>query len=366
VAVCAGAGVIAMLSALSSGSVAGTLSGGGRAGKSEIAMGRSGFAIAIGCDPMEVRQLRYAVALAETLHFGRAAERMFITQPAFSQHIARLESELGTPLFERSANRVRLTPAGEAFVARAQRVLAELAATEEEVRDIAGGSAGVLRVGIFAEGAGELMPLIFGAYREAFPRVELRFAELTMGTQVASLVDGAVDVAFLRPPIPDPRVELQALFAEPRVAVLPERHALADADSLSVSDLIDEPFAAAALPAPPRWSSFWCCDDDRGEPGRMAARVGSVGESLAAIAHLGAVDTFPASAARRFSYPGVRYVPLRDGAFTPSAIARRADDDRPLIEGFRAIAARMAERHLAAVPDAVAPEQAPQGTPLPA
>ncbi len=314
---------------------------------------------------MDVRHLRYAVTLAETLHFGRAAERMFITQSAFSQHIARLERELGAQLFERGSNRVRVTPAGEAFVLRAERLLAELAATEADVRQIAAGASGVLVVGVFAEALGELMPVVFHAYRDAYPGVALRFVELNMVTQISALVDGRVDVVFLRPPISDPRIELRPLYAEPRVAVVSAHHPLADADSISVADLIDEPFAAAAFPAPARWSSFWACDDDRGEPSRTAAGVTSVGESLSAVAFLDAVDTYPASGARRYAHPGVRYVSLRDGAYTSIGVATRAGDERPLVTGFRELAERVVRRHLELVPMAVLPEAAPPGTPLP-
>lgn len=315
---------------------------------------------------MEIRHLRYFLTLAETLHFGRAAEREFITQSAFSQHVARLERELGVALFERRSNRVRLTAAGEAFVPRAQRLLDQLREAETEAREIAGGAAGVLRIGVFGEGAGELTPLILGTFRSAFPNVALRFVELTMTTQVEALAGGAVDVAILRPPIPDARLELDVLFAEPRYAVVSERHGLADAESVSVADLIDEPFAAASAPAPRSWSSFWCCDDDRGEPSRTAANVGSIAESLAAVAFLGAVDTFPGAAVRRFPHPGVAFVPMRDGAYATVAVAQRTGDERPLVRSFRSVALRTAREQLDVVPLAVPADQAPPGTPVPA
>ncbi len=312
---------------------------------------------------MELRQLRYAVRLAETLHFGRAAQGEFITQSAFSQQIARLEREFGTQLFERSSNRVSLTPAGKLFVRHAKNMLTELDVMRAEIRQLATGAAGTLRVGVFAEGAGELTPLLFDGFRAAHPGVDLQIVELSISTQVEMLASGAVDVALLRPPIPDGRLELHVLFAEPRFAALPAGHPLASRDELSVNDLAGEPFVSAS--GSPPWSGFWRCAAEGVAPGKTGASVDSVAESLAAIGFLGAVDTFPASAARRYPHPGVAYVPLRDGGYAAVAVAHRRGDGRELVTAFRELAERVAREHLDAVPLAVLPEDAPPGTPLP-
>jgi DNA-binding transcriptional LysR family regulator len=312
---------------------------------------------------METRQLRYVVLLAETLHFGRAAELAYISQPAFSQQIARLERELGTRLFDRSSNRVRLTPAGELLVERATRLLAELDAAEAQVRRVAEGAAGALRVGVFADGAGELTPLLLSHFRRASPETKLVFRELSMTTQLEALTDGAVDVAILRAPIRHPDVELHALFAEPRMAILPRGHALASRAEVSVEDLVDEPFVTAADDAPVGWGAFWRCDADRGRPGRVVAEMTSVEEGLAGVAYLGAVDTCPSATARHYAHPGVAYVPLRDGAYATVAVAHRRGDDRPAVSAFCTVATEVARRRLSVVPTAVAPADAPIGTP---
>ncbi|MEA2269848.1 MAG: hypothetical protein QOC64_2458 [Solirubrobacteraceae bacterium] len=313
---------------------------------------------------METRQLRYVVLLAETLHFGRAAELAYISQPAFSQQIARLERELQTKLFDRGSNRVRLTPAGELLVERAVGLLAQLDATEEQVRGLAEGTSGSLRIGVFADGAGEITPLVLSGYRRAFPDVRLTFSELSMTTQLEALVSGAVDLAILRPPIHDPNVELHVLFAEPRMAVLPRDHPLARVADVSVLDLVDEPFVTAAAGAPDGWGAFWRCDDDRGEPGRVVADMSSIAEGLASVAYLGAVDTCPGATARHYAHPGVAYVPLRDGGYASVAVAHRRGDERPAIGAFCALATEVARRQIAMVPRAVAPGAAPDGTPL--
>lgn len=305
---------------------------------------------------MEVRQLRYVVRLAETLHFGRAAHLEHIAQSAFSGHVARLERELGVQLFDRSHQRVSLTPAGRAFVDRAQELLGQLADAAAEARSHSPRAQQVLRVGTFAEAAGELTPVIFSIYRELQPHVQLEFTELSMVDQLERLVSGDVDVAIVRPPLEDERIALRPIFTEPRVAVLPRRHRLAEADVLSVEDLLDEPFAAADPGAPAGWSSYWTCDDRRGEPGRIATRVRSVGESLMAISCLGAVDTFPKTAARLFQHSGVAYVPLPDAAPSTVAVATRRKDTRPHVELVEVAVARAVNGHLSVVPDAVRSE----------
>jgi DNA-binding transcriptional LysR family regulator len=310
---------------------------------------------------MEIRHLRYFLTLAETLHFGRAAQREYITQSSFSQHVARLEREIGVHLFERSSNRVRLTIAGEAFVPRAQEMLRQLGEAEEEARQIAAGAAGTLRVGIFPSAGGELTPLIFGAYREAFPSVTLQFVEVNMTTQVEALANRTVDVAVLYMPVSDRRVEVSLLFAEPRWAALPRHHPLADADAVSVGELAHEHFVICV--APQCWSSFWRCDDDHGEGGSAPVSVATVTEGLSAIATLGVVDTVPATGTRGFQHPGVAYVPMRDGAYASAGIASRAGEDRPLVRGFVDVAERVAAQHRGLVPFAVAPADAPPGTP---
>jgi len=304
---------------------------------------------------MELRQLRYAVALSEVLHFGRAAQRLYITQSALSQQIARLERELGVTLFERSSHRVRLTRAGEAFVERARALLTDADALHEEVLHAAAGHAGILRVGLFSEAAAELTPLILDGVTEALPETRMVVRELSMTDQVASLVDGDVDVAILRPPVDTPEVEVEVLFEEPRVAMVRRDHPLARARTAKVQDVLDEPFALAAPGAPEAWRSFWSVDDARGAPSRAATEVTSVWEALLAVAHLRAVDTFPLSATRRFSYPAVTPVPLEDASPAAVAVATRAGDADPAVRAFASVARRVAAEHLDRVPHAVAP-----------
>ncbi len=308
---------------------------------------------------MEVRQLRYVVLLAECLHFGRAAERAYISQPSFSQQIARLEAELGTRLFDRSSNRVALTTSGEVLLAHAKGLLADFEAAAREVREVGGHAAGSLRVGLFADSAGELTPQILSTYRRSCPDVRLTFVELTMSTQFQSLSDESVDVALLRPPLPSAGLDFDLLFAEPRMAILPVAHPLGSAPSISVDDLAPEPFVTAKDRTPEAWRAFWSCDADRGEPARVVAEMDSIAEGLNAVAYLGAVDTCPAATARHYPHPGVVYIRLEDGGYAQAAVARRHGDKRPQVQAFAAVAGEVARRYLHAVPDAVSLDDMP-------
>lgn len=307
-------------------------------------------------DPgVEVRQLRYALLVAEELHFGRAAERAFITQSALSQQIARLERSLGTRLFDRGSTGVRLTAAGERFVERAAVVLTGLHDLQADLKAIADGYTGLLRIGLFGAAAAELTPLIMGAYREALPSVAVEFHELSMTSQAEALTSGTVDVALLHPLFDDDALDCTPLIDEPRCAAVPAQHELAAAPSVSVRDLADEPFVTARSGTPGRWRDFWTCGDLWGAPPQTRAQMSSVSEGLAAVAHLGVVDTVPSSSTRYYRHPGVAFVPLSDASYSTVAVARRRGDPSPAVTSFVELAVSLARQHHAVVPGAVIP-----------
>lgn len=304
---------------------------------------------------MDIRQLTYAVRLAETLHFGKAAESMYISQPAFSVQIARLEKELGFTLFERKNHRVLITEAGQHFIEKAQVILSDVASAQHEARRIQEGNS-VLRVGYFGEGTAELGHRIFSEYIARSPSTEIHVVELSMVDQVTSLVSGKVDVAFLRTPIIDSRLAVKPLYREPIVAGVSLNGNLAHETSLSLLDLIDQPFAVAAAGSPKEWASFWSLDTDRGAPGRVGAAVKTVPESLASIAYCGAVDTFPVSATRVFQHEGVRFIPLIDAPMSEMSVVTlktcTSEDSLYFVE----VALDVSQSHLALLDGAVSPE----------
>jgi len=194
-------------------------------------------------DPrVELRHLRYFVAVAEELHFGRAALRLHLAQPPLSQQIQKLEGIVGHPLLLRTSRAVKLTAAGEVFLDRARRTLRTVEQDLTEVRSVGRGEIGSLRVGFIGSGMLTPLPAMLGRYREKNPKADLELREATSSQIMQSLLDGAVDVGFLRDGGPLPGLEVETLFSEPFVAVLPASHPLARRKTLSAAALRDDPF----------------------------------------------------------------------------------------------------------------------------
>lgn len=192
---------------------------------------------------MELRHLRYFVAVAEELHFGRAAERLHMAQPPLSTQIKQLESELGVTLLDRSTRKVELTTAGQSFLDHARATLASVDVAVDEARRIASGRAGRVVVGFTGSATYDVMPKLTQALRVDLPDIELDLkGEMLTPVQVAALLDHSLDVGFLRPPVGNREVNVQILRREPLIAVVPESHRLASQTSIRLRDLSGEPF----------------------------------------------------------------------------------------------------------------------------
>lgn len=192
---------------------------------------------------MELRHLRYYVAVAEELHFGRAAERLHIAQPPLSQQIKQLEKELGVVLLTRSTRKVELTAAGERYLDQARMILSRVEAAGEEARRTAAGELGRLTLGFTGSATYDVLPVLARALREDLSGIELELrGEMLTPDQVAALLDRTLDVGFLRPPVRNPDIEVRVLRREPLIAVLPEWHPLACNENVRLPALRDEPF----------------------------------------------------------------------------------------------------------------------------
>jgi len=193
---------------------------------------------------IELRHLRYFVAVAEELHFGRAARRLHLSQPPLSQQIRRLEELLGYPLLVRTSRAVRLTSAGEVFLERAQRTLRKMDEDVEAMRTVARGEAGTLAVGFIGSGMLTTIPAMLGHYRAHFPRVTLQLRESYSSGVIRGLKEGSLDVGFVRDGDPTEGLAAETLFCEPFLAVLPAKHPLAQRSRsmIDASQLAGEPF----------------------------------------------------------------------------------------------------------------------------
>lgn len=189
---------------------------------------------------MELRQLRYFLAVADELHFGKAAAKLHMSQPPLTVQIRRLEKELGSALFDRSTRKVSLTPMGEAFQKRVAGVLDDLDDAVAEINDVGKGRRGRLRVGFVSSASYTVIPQGIRLFRELQPRVDLVLRPLTSGEQVEGLLEGELDLGLIRDPEPAPGLVLETLLTEDLVAVLPERHHLASQSSVSPDELAAE------------------------------------------------------------------------------------------------------------------------------
>lgn len=191
---------------------------------------------------IELRHMRYFVAVAEELHFGRAARRLHLSQPPLSQQIRKLEAILGHSLFMRTSRAVKMTSAGEVFLDRARRTLRKVEEDVEETRRAARGEVGFLKVGFIGSGMLTALPAMLGRYRKQHPSVNLALSEYYSAGVLRALQDGTIDVGFLRDGGAAEGIETATLFSEPFFAVLPAKHHLASRRTLSAAALRDEPF----------------------------------------------------------------------------------------------------------------------------
>jgi len=190
----------------------------------------------------DLRQARAFVLVAEELHFGRAAARLFMTQPALSRSIRSLEEAVGTVLFERSTRRVRLTAAGDAFAAECRLALGHLERASAAAMNAAEGREGRLRVGYMDFAINGRLPGILKAFSAKYPHVLVDLEYIPTALQHTALLQGRIDIGFVIGEFRVPRILNLHVDSDDFVALLPEGHRLAGRPSLRLADLADEPF----------------------------------------------------------------------------------------------------------------------------
>lgn len=186
---------------------------------------------------VELRQLRYALAVADELHFGRAARRLHMTQPSLSRQVRALEQEIGVDLFIRTGRGVELTPAGAEFAPQARRALGLVETAVRRTQEVGQGVTGHVSLGFVATAAIDILPRALAAHRAQHPGVVVTLAELTTEQQVGALSSGDLDVGLGRDVRPVPGLRIERLRQEPVVVALPVGHPLAGRVSLRLSDL---------------------------------------------------------------------------------------------------------------------------------
>lgn len=191
---------------------------------------------------MELRHLRYFVAVAEELNFCRAADRLRIAQPPLSLQIRNLEDELRAPLFYRVKRRIVLTPAGETLLEEARRLLAGAETIRRRVGEVARGQVGRLAIGYVGTAMYDLLPDAVCLFRQRHPTIELLLDEMSTATQVAALRQGQIQMGLLRTPVTDDCVETEEMVRESLMVALPEKHPLCSKTHIRLHDLSQEAF----------------------------------------------------------------------------------------------------------------------------
>ncbi|MBT2440705.1 LysR family transcriptional regulator [Streptomyces sp. ISL-36] len=287
------------------------------------------------------RDLRYFVAVAEELHFTRAAERLYVSQPALSKQIRALERQLGVVLFDRDRQGVRLTPVGTALLPHARAVLAAGEEAWAVVRGAKEAASSTLVVGMSTSpGRGGLLPAIRSRFTEAHPGARLKLRQVGWEDPTAGLADGTSDVAFVWLPLAgSERYRWVVVATEPRLVALPETHPLAGRESVDFAELLDEPFLA--LPAAtPELRDHWLALDARdGRPPVVGAEIASTDETYEALVDGLGVCLVAAGNAPLLTRGGVVTLPVHGLTPTRFALAWRADDTRGLVRAYAKAAA---------------------------
>jgi DNA-binding transcriptional LysR family regulator len=284
---------------------------------------------------VELRQLRYFVAVAEELHFRRAAERLHISQPPLSQQIRALEEELGFALLVRTRRRVELTPAGSAFLRDARTLLAELEGAVATARRIDAGQTGRLRVSFVGSALFSIVPRVVERFRHSRPDVEIELHERPTIDQLRAVRAGVVDVGLLRPPIDDNAgLRVQTVLRERTVAALPSGHELASLSRVSLRRLAAEPLVLFPRDQAPGFHDLLI---DSLAGARATPRVIQYAPEMLTIIGLVAAGTgvslVPASVGR-LALDGVTYRPVSGAPLSELVAITRAGEESALVQAF--------------------------------
>ena len=293
---------------------------------------------------IEMRHLRYFVAVAEEASFTAAAQRVHVAQQVLSTQIRQLEDAVGCELLRRTSRGVALTAAGSAFLGFARETLASLDRGVAAARNAASAVSGQLTVGLQAATGGSGRTRVLAAFERAYPEVALRLVSYDLAQPAAGLLDHSSDVALLRPPVDAPRILVEQVSAEPRVFVLPAGHPLSSRPVLELADVAGLPWVAAPLSvdgcAPARWRDDWLVVP---RPGGDVPVIGAVAATIEEwrehIAAGRGISLCPASSEAFSARPGIVFVPSRGVPVTSLCVAWRADDVRPEVLAFVKVAA---------------------------
>lgn len=259
---------------------------------------------------MELRQLEYFMAVAEELHFGRAAARLHISQPPLTVHIKRLEEELGVSLFDRTSRRVSLTSEGSRFRDLIRPILQDLDEAVEDIREIKAGRRGRVRLGFVSSASYELVPAGVRDIRHQHPGIQLDLHPMATGEQVEALLENRLDIGIMRDAPLQAGLQFTTLLTEQMVVVLPANHALATRPEIDPEDLIEMPLVLFPYQSMPGYvTNIMEIFHPLGYPPRIVQRAINQENVMGLVAAGVGASILPASFSS-FSIPGVVTKPI--------------------------------------------------------
>jgi DNA-binding transcriptional LysR family regulator len=285
---------------------------------------------------VHLRDLRYFLAVADELNFTRAAERLYVSQPALSKQIKALEQQLRVALFVRDRRTTQLTPAGAALLPHARELVGNWDEAQRMVADTAAADAANLTVGFSTSIGRGLLPSIRTHFAERHPGWQLTLKQVPWSDPTGGLADGDTDVALVWLPVPglDDAYSCQVLVTEPRWVALPLGHRLADLDVVPFAALLDEPFLALPASAGPL-RAYWLGEAERGDrPARLSAVVATAEETFEAVANNVGIALLSAGNAAIYTRTDVLTRPVDGLSPSELAVLWRDNDHRTVIRDF--------------------------------
>jgi DNA-binding transcriptional LysR family regulator len=290
---------------------------------------------------LELRHLRYFLAVTEELNFTRAARRLNVVQQTLSEGIAQLERMLGLRLFERTTRPVRLTDAAVRWLPYAREALEAAERAQDAAARLRSGHTARLRVGLAATAAFPLTPRLLEAFRARHPQIALSTRHFNFADPAGGLLNGETDVAIVRPPFRADGLELLVIASEPRYVALSDQHPLALRPSVSFKEIEAEPWIEIDE-ADPVWCGYWRLTALRTEPLRVGASGQSLEDLLEAARTRQAVGVVAESVARAQPWPQLTFVKVTDIPASDVAVAWRAGQASPPVSEFITIARELA------------------------
>lgn len=295
---------------------------------------------------IDIRHFRYFQAVAQELHFGRAAARLHIAQPALSRQIQQLEEEIGTPLLRRTQRRVELLPAGQVFLERSNLVLEEVERAVIDARRTGAGEFGRLSVGFIHSSTYGLLPSIVERFRHLYPDIELELHEMPIAEQHVALTRGVIDIGLLRPQPAPAELEVQPVLEDPFLVAVPHAHRLAKRDAVRLEELAGEPMVMFPRRGSPLFHSRIMAMCERaGFTPRVVQQATQI-HTVAGLVGAGIGLAIIPGTARNLQPPGVRFLDILDRP-EPVHVALgwlRGKEELPAVRSFRQVTLLVAQQ----------------------